>query len=270
MNTPLLLIQALTGTADASTLVRLGDLLFMDPLTFDAGLLQHSADVSGGAGTDLGLLETAGEAPFFQELSVRVAHNHDFAYGPAPLGRDGDRIAWRLRFPVIQSLRYGRVNTWAFQYRGEAHIRAVDPMSPRHDVDLAFSWGRGARGRNHTHHLQLGVVVRDHQQAGHAGARAGAVLRYAAAVELGGGVGPVAPAIAPLELVVHHYGLVDRRDGRIDVGVLAPQVFWNTGRVTWRAGITPRARVGYPATGPLSIDWGGLAVVSSSWVPKIE
>ncbi len=257
---------------------RLGDLVFIDPLTFDAGLLQHSASVGGGAGSEGALLETAGEAPFYRELSVRVGHVHDFAYGPAPAGEDGDRISWRLRLPVIQSLRYGRANTWGFQYRGEAHLRAVDRLSPRHDVDVAFSWGRGARGPNHTHHLQVGVITRDPLQAGvvgtaagpRTGARAGGVFRYAVGVELGGGVGPVAPVLSPVELVVMHYGLVGRGDGRADLSVLSPQLLWSRRRVTWRAGIAPRMRMAWQPGAPVGIEWAGLAQLQGSWVPRVE
>jgi hypothetical protein len=273
-----LLVLALVATVHASVVSRLGDLVFIDPLTFDAGLLQHGLASTGGAGGDGALLETAGEAPFYRELSVRVGHAHDFAYGPGPEGEDGDRVSWRLRFPVIQSLRYGRANTWGFQYRGEAHFRTVDPLSPRHEANVAFSWGRGARGPNHTHHLQTGVVVRDHRQAGLVrattgllqGARTGAVLRYAGAVELGRGVGPVAPALSPVELTLVHYGLTTRGDGRLDLSVLCPQVLWSTRRATWRAGLAPRMRMGWRAGEGLGISWAGMAQLAGTWVPRVE
>ena len=168
----LLLLSSLRmPTARAAVVSRLGGLYLYDPLTFDSGVLQWGGTVRGGTGQgDPGHLEVGAEAPFYRELSVRVAHQQAFQSG-----EDGHRLTWRLRTPVIQSTRYGRLDTTQLYYIGGIALRAPDPRAPAHEAGGAWVTARDRLSQ----HLQAAATVRDRVQAGPDGARAGLAVREA-------------------------------------------------------------------------------------------
>ena len=245
----------------------IGQVTLLEPLTFDGGVLRRSLRVAGGAAGNGGALSVSGESTFFRELSVRVDYDRDFWYQT----NDGHRIGWRLRLPVIQSHRFGRLDAWQFNYRQEAHIGPVDPLAPAHVFDSAFLWARGARGWPSTAHLQLGPVVRDRAQAGPEGARAGSTVRVAHAVLLGRphADGRWSVSLNTVEAVWLHYGLVGKMDARLDVSALAPSVHLGRGTRGASVSLLPRMRFAYSPAG-VDIDWGGYAVLQSNQVPRLE
>ena len=267
-----LALLAWAPAASATTVDPLGRVLVVDPITFDGGMLQRGGQVAGGAGSEAARLLVAGESTFFRELSVRVDYTRDFAYGPRHRSPDGNRIGWRLRMPVIQSPRYGRFDTWQFNYRRELHLGPVDPLSPAHEVNNAFIWARGARTRMpSTHHLQLGPVVRDRFQAGDSGARAGLVVRGASRWMLGqpSASGHLSGSLAVLETRWLHYGLVARRDGRWTLSPLSPALHWGRGMKAVTVGAFPEIGLRYTDDG-VAMEWSGLLVIQSSQLPRVE
>ena len=145
----MLLLCFLLQAAHAAAVSRLGGLFFYDPLTFDAGLLQQGLSVRGGAGGEAGLLTVGGEVPFYRELSVRVGYQQEMRYGLD----NAHRLTWRLRAPVIQSLRYASVRTWQFYYIGGLALSdAVSPHDPTHEAggaraDARTPWARAVLDR---------------------------------------------------------------------------------------------------------------------------
>lgn len=263
---------ALFSSANATTLDPVGRVLPVDPLTFDGGMLQRGGRVSGGAGSAGGILRVAGESTFFRELSLRVDYTHDFVYGPRQTHPDGHSIGWRLRFPVIQSHRYGRVDSWQFNYRREFHIGAVNSLSPAHEVNQAFLWARGARTRMpSTHHLQFGPTVRDRTQAGASGARAGLVVRGSSTWLLGqpAPTRHTAASVSLLEATWLHYGLVARRDGILRLSPLALALHVGRGTHAATIGVYPDLGMRYNAD-EVGMQWGGQLVVQSSQLPRLE
>ena|GEM_PF-5131176 len=267
-----LLAISTAGAAHATTIDPLGRVLVLDPLTFDGGLLQRGGQVAGGAGNSGARLLVAGESTFFRELSLRVDYTRDFAYGPHETAPDGNRIGWRLRLPVIQSPRYGRVDGWQFHYRRELHLGAVDPLAPAHEANTAFIWARGARTTvPNTHHLQIGAVVRDRFQAQKHGARTGLTLRGSSAYFLGqpSPSGRMAASVALLEARWLHYGLVARRDGRVVVSPLSPALHWGRGVRAVTLGAFPEIRFRYCPDGA-EMQWAGFLVLQTSQLPRLE
>ena len=258
-------------SAAATTVDPVGRVFVTDPLTFDGGLLQRGGRVAGGASTSGGLLELAGESTFFRELSLRVDYTHDFAYGPPAGSPDGHRIGWRLRMPIIQSPRYGRLDAWQFTYRQELHLGPVDPL-PAHVFTSAFVWARAKSRRiPATHHLQLGPTVRDRAQAGEDGARAGLVVRGASSIHLGQPKveGVWSSTLGIFEAQWQHYGLVPRMHGRLTTAALCPAVHLGRGNRAATFGLYPQLLVDY-LPDALDLGWGGFAVLQSSQLPRLE
>lgn len=268
----LLLAAVVAATpAGATTIDPLGRVILIDPLTFDGGVLQRSGRVSGGGAGWGGVLSVAGEATFFRELSARVDYTQDFDYGPRDTHPNGHRLGWRLRLPVIQSPRFGRLDTWQFQYRQELGLGPpIERYSPAHEASMAFIWARGATGWPATHHLQYGVVVRHPEQTDQL-ARTGFVVRGASAVHLGQPVnGRVAAVtVAPYEVVWHHYGLSDRLDGRLELAMMCPAVHLGQGSAATSIGLMPQMRFEYSGEAT-EVGWGGFAVVQTSQLPRVE
>jgi len=265
-------VLAILSSAHATTIDPLGRVLVVDPLTFDGGMLQRGGRVSGGAGDAGAILQVAGESTFFRELSLRVDYTRDFVYGPRETHPDGNRIGWRLRLPVIQSPRYGRVDSWQFHYRREFHIGAVDPLAPAHEVNQAFLWARGARTRMpSTHHLQAGPTVRDRKQAGRDGARAGLVVRGSSTWLIGqpSSEGRSALSISLLETSWLHYGLVARRDGRLSLSPLCPALHLGRGTHAATLAAFPELGLRYSDAGA-QMQWGGQLMLQSSQLPRLE
>lgn len=265
-------LLCLATSAHATTIDPLGRVLVVDPLTFDGGTLQRGGRVVGGAGDDGARLTVAGESTFFRELSLRVDYTHDFVYGPRATHPDGHRIGWRLRLPVIQSPRYGRLDGWQFHYRRELHLGDVDPLAPAHEANMAFIWARGARtSLPSTHHLQVGSTVRDREQATAWGARAGLVLRGSSTWLLGqpSPEGHSAASVSLVEASWHHYGLVARGDGRLSLSPLSPAVHFGRGVRAVTLGAFPEIQLVY-GRGGAEMRWAGLLLLQSSQLPRLE
>jgi len=249
-----------------------GRVFVTDPLTFDGGLLQRGGRVAGGASEHGAMLQVAGESTFFRELALRVDYTHDFVYGPPQASPDGHRIGWRLRMPIIQSPRYGRLDAWQFTYRQELHLGPVDPLSPAHVFTSAFVWARAASHQvPATHHLQTGPIVRDRAQAGTDGPRAGLVVRGATSVHLGQPRvdGRWSSTLSLFEAQWLHYGLTQRMDGRLTTSALCPAVHFGRGNRAATIGLYPQLGLHYDTT-HADLSWGGYAVVQSSQMPRIE
>ena len=101
------LLLCLLLSAHAAAVSRLGGLFFYDPLTFDAGLLQQSVGVKGGADGSEGSLEVGGEVPFYRELSVRVGYQQHMRYGLD----NTHRLSWRLRARLARSRTSALIST---------------------------------------------------------------------------------------------------------------------------------------------------------------
>jgi hypothetical protein len=264
--------SALWVQARATTIDPVGRVLLVDPLTFDGGMLQRGGRVAGGAGNDGARLLVAGESTFFRELSLRVDYTRDFVYGPRSTDPDGHRIGWRLRLPVIQSPRFGRVDSWQFHYRREFHIGDVNVLAPAHEVNMAFLWARGARTRMpSTHHLQFGPTVRDRLQAQHDGARAGLVIRGSSTWLVGqpASTGSTALSVSLLEATWLHYGLVDRRDGNLALSPISPALHVGRGAHAVSIGAFPEIGLRYTAE-DVEMVWAGQLLVQSSQLPRLE
>lgn len=262
----LALLLLVLSDADAALVSRLGSLYFYDPLTFDSGILQQGGVVRGGAGAGGGGLEVGAEAPFYRELSVRVAHQQ-LLRGPDEA--NGHRVSWRLRTPVIQSIRFGRLDTAQFYYVGAANLQAPDPMAPVHEAGGALVSARSALGPAISQHFQAAAAIRSREQAGEDGARVGAVLREALIVQLGRGRGRWTSSLSTVEAAWSHYGIVARMEGRLDVSALSPTAHFTHGTATWTIGLSPRLRVDYDPDG-VDIGWGGFAAIQVSNVPRGE
>ena len=251
----------------ASLLDPLGDLWLIDPLTIDSGLLQRGSAVRGGAGGEGGELFVGLEAPFYHEVSVRAGYAQDLWFD----ARDGHRVSWRLRMPILQTAEVGQLDALVLHYQGEAHLWRVDPLAPSHTALVGHVAARGRRGPALSRHDQLGVLVRQKQQA--AGlARAGLTGRQATIVQLRGLTGPRSTgsvALSLWELNWSHYGLVARMDGRLDLSFAAPSVHWGQGRRTLSFGLAPRYRLTYQRGG-LQQSWAGLASLNLGSTPSLE
>ena len=270
---PLLLLLALSllilpgiGRA-ASLLDPLGDLWLIDPQTLDSGLLQRGAAARGGAGGEGGELFVGLEAPFYHEVSVRAGYAQDL-WIDAP---DGHRVSWRLRMPILQTAEVGQLDALVLHYQGEAHLRRVDPLAPSHTALVGHVAARGRRGPPLSRHDQLGVLVRQKEQADGL-ARAGITGRQATIVQLRGFTGQRSAgslALSLWELNWSHYGLVARMDGRLDLSFAAPSVHWGQGRRTLSFGVAPRYRLAYQRTG-VQQSWAGLASLSLGSTSSLE
>ena len=264
-----LMLLLWTWTADAALVSRLGSLYFYDPLTFDSGALQHGGVVRGGAGAGGGLLEIAAEAPFYRELSARVAHQQNLRGFETP---NGHRLSWRLRAPIIQSTRFGRLDTVQFHYVGGINLAAVSAMAPTQEAGGALLTARSVSGPAISNHLQLAAIVRSPEQAGLL-SRTGLVAREALIVQLGrprpGPRGRWTTSASVAEVDWKHYGLVRRMQGQLDVSVLSPTVHLTHGRATWSLGAYPRMRINYDPD-EVGIGWGGFATLRVSHAPRME
>ena len=263
----LLFCLLLLTEVSADAVSRLGGLFFYDPLTFDAGLLQQALSAQGGASGEEGELSLGGEVPFYRELSVRVGYQQRMRYA----GLDNaHRLTWRLRAPVIQSLRYASVRTWQFYYLGGISLsETVD------SADTAFEAG-GARGLGTdrvSRHLQAAVIGRTRAQAGEDGPRAGFVVRQATLWQPSrppaGPRGQWTTTLSLLEAVWQHYGLVARMDGRLDLSTLCPSVHLTHGRTVWTLGAWPRLRMDYTPDG-IERSWGGYAGLRVTSLARME
>jgi hypothetical protein len=260
------LLLLILPSASADAVSRLGGLYFYDPLSFDAGLLQQGVEVMGGGDGEAGLLEIGGEVPFYRELSVRVGYRQGFRPG----FDNAHRLSWRLRAPIIQSLRYASARTWQFYYLGGITLsEAADPHDPAHEAGGARGVGSGRLSR----HLQAAAITRTDAQAGEGGARAGLSVRQATILQLrhppAGPRGRWTTTASILEVSWQHYGGFPRRDGRLDLSPMAPAAHYTHGRTTWTVGAWPRLRVAYTETGTAS-DWGGYAGLSVTSLSRPE
>ena len=89
------------------------------------------------------------------------------------------------------------------------------------------------------------------------------------ASQLGRPAGPLTASLSVIEATWRHYGLVARRDGRLDLSVLAPAGHVTHGSVTWTLGLFPQMSMAYTPAGR-TIGWGGFATLRVSHVPRME
>jgi hypothetical protein len=253
----------------AATVVSpLGSIDQADPLSFDSGPLQRGVLVSGGAGEDSGRLQVALETPFFRELSVRVGWEDDLWFAD----EDGHRISWRLRLPVIQALRAGRLDVVSVQVREEVAFGKVDPFSARHEVSYARVSARSARSPGTSRHSQVGVIVRSRETAGEHG-RVGLVVRQAAILN----VLPwqattrrrVGMHVSVAELDWRQLGLNERVEGRLSVAFAAPSVDWRENRRQLSFGVWPLYSLTYQP-GMVGNAWAGQAMLRGTFAPGSE
>lgn len=263
----------------ASVVSRLGDVYLYDPLSFDAGVMQRGIDARGGAGTDAGSLEVGLDLPFYREFSLRTAYIHRF-YLDAP---DGHDLTWRLRMPVVESARYGRIASVQAVYAGSAGFGdAPDPLLADHLVGAARTIGRTTRRSAHSFHGLLLLAVRDKEKVeipegreGVPGGRVGVALRAAHLFQLydpaigPGGKWTVTLSTAELRLI--HFGGRPAAGGagRLDLVALAPAINFTPRIATYTVGVLPRVTLIW-GPGGLEPSVGGLANLSITYRSHLD
>lgn len=273
------LLVSLITPARASIVSRLGDVYFYDPLSFDAGVLQRGLGVRGGADTRGGELETWLDLPFYREFSLRTAYAQRLLLDQD----DGHDVSWRLRMPVLESARFGRISSAQAVYAGSASLGASpDRLLPNHMVGAAHSFGRTGRGVAHSLHGQLLFAVRDKDKVlipdgldRAPFARVGLTLRVAHLVQLyeppAGPGGKWTVTLSTVEAVATHFGGAPSQGGagRLDLVAAAPAINFTPRYATYTLGLIPRLRVEWGPEGP-SVDVGGLANLSISYRTQLE
>lgn len=267
------------GLAGASVVSRIGHIFFYDPLTFDAGILQRSMMVRGGVDTDQGRVDAALDLPFYRELGLRVGYLQGFRLGDV----DTRDLSIRLRMPVIESARFGRISSAQFVYAASFGVGdASDGLLPNHQVGVADSIGRSGRNAAHSLHSQLLLNVRDAEKVGGAAeapweplGRVGVEARFAHLMQpyrpQAGLGGSWTATISSAEVDVVHYGgrVSQGGVGRVEMTAAAPALHFTPSYATYTLGVMPRLVVAWGAEGTV-VDLGAFATFSISYRTYLE
>ncbi len=262
-----LLVTLLLADARATVVSRLGDVYLYDPVSFDGGVIQRGSYTRGRVESDRSALSAGVDLPFFRELSLRLGYTQSLLYeGRAdPLGVD-----WRLRMPVLESIRFGRLTSSGFYYSGSAALGAAhDPLVPHHELGPTLATSRTWR-RSHSLHAQGGPAFRERGEDP-LGA-VGAVLRFAHLVQIyvpPPGLGITATAsLSTVELEWIQFGLGDGREGLLRGGFLGPTLHITPRTATYSLGLLPTASLRYGERTELGI--GAAASFTVTYRPDWE
>ena len=251
---------------EASVVSPLGAIFFYDPLTFDAGVLQRGGSVSQGLFTGGWMLDACADLPLFHELSVRLGYAQRLS-SKTPGGHD---LTWRIRMPILESARFGRLMSVQIVYSGHHPFAAPDALAPRHEVGGAYSASFARSGLGKTVHTQLGLLVRYGSEVhepltlGRVGVAArGAFITQLYRPRFGRG-GAWTTTLSVAELSIVHFGVSTRRggDGRMTLSMAAPAVHFSPRSATYTLGFVPFSSFTYDSAGT-RLDWGGRLVLAA-------
>jgi hypothetical protein len=256
---------------DASVVSPLGAIFFHDPLSFDAGVLQRGGSLRTGLGSEGFSLDAAVDLPMFHELSLRIGYAQRLAAETA----GGHDLTWRVRMPILERARYGRLGTVQIDYAGHHPFARPDARAPRHELTGAYSGSFARSGPGITLHGQIGLVARRSAEvdAPLTLGRFGVVARGAFLTQLYrprfGSAWSTTLSVA--EATAVHYGLPGDHagDGRISLAVAAPAVHFTPRSATYSLGLLPRGTWTYGATGG-RLDWGAHLVLAATYRTHTE
>lgn len=262
-----------SSLAQASVVSRLGAIYLYDPLTFDAGTLQRGINSrfhvgSRGWGFDLGL-----DLPFFHDFSVRLGLERLDLLDDSPQLNG----SLRVRLPLLENARYGDLSSHQLQlvYRyPEARLEAT---TPRLELLLASSRSTLGRFRAWSVHQQVGLLVRDREQAAQdlALSRVGLVWRGAFLYQLylppRGVGGKWTVTFSVVEATWEHFGVGAERlgDGLLTVAPVTPTVHFSHRRTVYSLGLAPQMRLRYDQD-ETSWGLGGVANFSITYRTFLE
>jgi len=265
----LLLSLLLTPPADATVVSRLGGVYLYDPLLFDGGIIQRGAYARGIVDSERSSMAAGAELTFYQDFSLRLGYTQDMRYGGEadPVGFD-----WRLRMPVLESIRYGRLTSSGFYYLGNLRLNdEADPLRPLHDFGLAIASSRTWR-RAHSVHAQAGFTFRE--RTGDPADSFGTAVRFAHLVQIyrptpGLGITWTA-SLSTLEVEWLQFGITALGgEGMVRGGGLGPTLHITPRVATWSLGLLPTLSLRYGEDDP-RLGVGGTANLNVTYRPEWE
>ncbi len=237
---------AIPHTSRADVVSRLGDIYFYDALLFDAGVLQRGGQMIGRLTPRGGILVTALDLPFYQEFSLRLEASRALPLSPDLLGDEIASLRWRIRMPILELARHARLRSIQINYAGGYGWDALPTFSPKHELNIAWSFFKRHDGMALTRHLQLGMAVREPlDDSSHVAlGRLGALIRTAWLIQLidpdPGPAGAWTMTLSAMEISAIHYGIsAQGGEGLVEVAPAAPALHFTPRRATYTLGILP-------------------------------
>jgi len=265
----LVLLLALIAPADATVVSRLGGVYLYDPALFDAGVLQRGVYSRGIIDSRESSLSAGMDLPFYRDFALRLGYTQDMRYGGAP---DPVGLDWRMRMPVLESIRYGRLTSSGFYYTGNLRLNEPDAsLRPRHEFGLSVSSSRTWR-RSHSIHTQAAFTFRE--RTGDPADAFGTATRFAHLVQIyrpTPGLGITwTVSLSTLEVEWVQFGITALGgEGLLRGGTLGPTLHVTPRIATWSVGLLPTLSLCYGEDSP-QLGVGATANLNVTYRPDWE
>lgn len=264
-----LVFALLLNQAEATVVSRLGSVYLYDPVSFDGGVIQRGGYARGRVETGRGDMAAGVELPFFREFSLRLGYTQAMRYQDRsdPVGLD-----WRLRMPVLESIRFGRLTSSGFYYSGSARLsQPTDPLVPRHEFGPTLATSRTWR-RSHSVHAQGGLAFRERGEDPLDAF--GTAVRFAHLVQVYSpppGLGITSTvSLSTVEVEWVQFGLTPGYGGEgvLRGGALGPTLHITPRTATYSLGLMPAISLRYGEQ--IEVGFGGAATFNVTYRPDWE